>query len=104
MNRVPSFSDVVPKRDRLPGRKVSIHSVLGHEIIVTAWNTAPSKYFSDDGKRMTRLTIQFEMDGEQCVVLTNSTVLLLQLKEYEERGGSLPFRTVIRRDGCLKFT
>lgn len=104
MNKVPSFSDVIPQQERLPGRKVSIYQIFDREITVTAWDTAPSRYFSDDGRRLIRLTVQFDLNGEQCVILTNSDVLRHQLVEYEERGGSLPFRTTIRRDGCFKFT
>ena len=104
MNKVPSFSDVIPQQERLPRRKVSIYLIFDREITVTAWDTAPSRYFSDDGRRLTRLTVQFDLNGEQCVILTNSDVLRHQLVEYEERGGQLPFRTTIRRDGCFKFT
>lgn len=104
MNPVPSFSDVIPQQNRLPGRKVSIYQIFDREITVTAWDTGPSRYFSDDGRRLVRLTVQFDLNGEQCVILTNSDVLRHQLVEYEERGGSLPFRTTIRRDGCFKFT
>lgn len=104
MSEVPSFSDVIPRRERLPGRKVSIYQIFDREIVVTAWTTGPSRYFSDDGRRLTRLTVQFDLNGEQCVILTNSDVLRHQLVEYEERGGQLPFRTTIRRDGCFKFT
>ena len=63
-----------------------------------------SSLIADDGRRLTRLTVQFDLNGEQCVILTNSDVLRHQLVEYEERGGQLPFRTTIRRDGCFKFT
>ena len=107
MNNIPSFSDVVPRRKRLPGRKVKMVHIFDREITVTDWDIAPSKYLDPtDGHRLIRLTLQFRLDGELLVVLTNSDVLRGQVEEFELKRGKGPFRATIIRgdDGSFKFT
>ena len=107
MKDIPSFSDVVPRRKRLPGRKVKMVHILDREITVLDWDIAPSKYLDPtDGHRLIRLTLQFRLDDELLVVLTNSDVLRSQVEEFELKRGKGPFRATIIRgdDGSFKFT
>lgn len=107
MRDIPSFSDVVPRRKRLPGRKVKMVHILDREITVLDWDIAPSKYLDPtDGHRLIRLTLQFRLDDELLVVLTNSDVLRSQVEEFELKRGKGPFRATIIRgdDGSFKFT
>ena len=107
MRDIPSFSDVIPRRKRLPGRKVKMVHILDREITVLDWDIAPSKYLDPtDGHRLIRLTLQFRLDDELLVVLTNSDVLRSQVEEFELKRGKGPFRATIIRgdDGSFKFT
>ena len=107
MRDIPSFSDVVPRRKRLPGRKVKMVHILDREITILDWDIAPSKYLDPtDGHRLIRLTLQFRLDDELLVVLTNSDVLRSQVEEFELKRGKGPFRATIIRgdDGSFKFT
>jgi hypothetical protein len=74
----------------LDGEKISIHDVVGKDIVVLAFAERASRYAkSKDG---IYTIIQIELEGERRVFFTASRVLRDQLNAYR---GELPFRAQI---------
>lgn len=86
------FSDFSEENVNLPGKKRAIRELFGREIVVKAYRVMPSK--AVPGKQCVQL--QVELDGEEIVVFTTSTVLLRQLQQYQKH---LPFLTTLRNMG-----
>lgn len=90
----PQFSEISDGTDfdTIQGRKVKLNDILGHEIIITGFQCAPSRQRQDTDY----LTIRFLMNGQLCIVWTGSIVLRRMLEKYSQQ---LPFRTRISRAG-----
>lgn len=105
-DEIPEFADIVPDRGTLDGAKIPIDEILNVPVVFTNWEISKSKY-SKDGKESQRLTLQFIWQGEHRILFTGSTVLIEQIRQYEElRDQNRPkmFRATIRRiDQFYKF-
>ncbi len=86
------FADISDGDDfgAIAGRKMKINDILGRDIIITGFQTAPSRKKAD----AQCVTIQFLMDGELRIVWTGSLVLQRLLKKYADK---IPFQTRIQR-------
>ncbi len=87
-----SFADISDGTDfgPIPGRKIRLSEVLGRDIIITGFQSVPSRKKQD----ARCITIQFLMDGELRILWTGSVVLERLLCKYIEK---IPFRTKIQR-------
>lgn len=74
----------------LEGKKVAIKDIMDKELLIKAYRVFPSKVGS--GKEC--LQMQFELDGADCVVFTNSAILIRQMAQY---AGELPFLATIQK-------
>lgn len=83
------FSDFATNETKLEGEKTNIRDILDKPIVIRAFKIISSCV---PGKRC--LDLQFEHNGNLCVLFTNSEVLMRQLEDYKEQ---LPFETVIKR-------
>ncbi len=90
--RPASFADFCDGNDfgAIAGYKMKINDILGRDIIITGFQTAPSRKKADTQC----VTIQFLMDGELRIVWTGSVVLQRLLEKYADK---IPFRTKIQR-------
>lgn len=86
------FADVSDGNDfgAIAGRKARINDVLGRNIVITGFQTAPSRKKAD----ARCITIQFLMDGDLRIIWTGSVVLQRLLEKYAEQ---MPFQTRIQR-------
>lgn len=92
MKPVKSFSQFgIQAENHLSGKKIGIKHILNREITVKDFQISPSKY-PNEGNGM-RLTLQFIVDNEECVVLTGSVVLQDQIKKVAKED--FPFTTTI---------
>ncbi len=90
------FSDFAEPGGVMDGRKASLDSLVGKEIIVTGFRIASTKY--TESKSPHCLTVQFcrEAGGEKFVFFTGSKVLREQLERYQDK---LPFQATIKKIG-----
>ncbi len=90
----PHFSEISDGTDfgSIQGRKIKLNDILGREIIITGFQSAPSRQRTDADY----LTIQFLMNGDLYIIWTGSIVLRRMLEKY---AGRLPFCTKISRAG-----
>lgn len=101
-NDIPEFADVVQDRDVLDGDKIPIKQIFNLPLVFTGWEIANSKYPIKGQSTTERLTLQFLKDGVHRIAFSNSSVLIGQIKAFEEaRDKSKPkmFRAVIRKIG-----
>ncbi|MDR0449189.1 MAG: hypothetical protein LBG89_01865 [Rickettsiales bacterium] len=87
---IQNFSDFADVRAALDGKKRRIEEVLNKTIIVRGQKIIPSK----TNDQTMCLHLQFEMDGEKCILFTGSAVLIDQCKKYAEK---IPFRATIKK-------
>ena len=66
------------------GERISMDEILDKSIIIRDMETRPSSFSEGD-----YVILQIEIDGELCVVLTGSEVLVRQIKEKSDK---MPFR------------
>jgi len=94
---IHSFSDFADIKPPLDGRKCRIEEVLNKPITVRGRKIIASK--KNEGEMC--LHLQFEMDGEMCILFTGSGVLMDQCDKY---GDKIPFRTnIIKVDKYFTF-
>ncbi len=86
------FADISDGNDfgSIAGRKMQIKDVLGRDIVITGFQTAPSRK-KQDAKCV---TIQFLLDGQLRIIWTGSIVLQRLLEKYSDK---LPFQAKIQR-------
>ncbi len=86
------FADISDGNDfgAISGRKAKIKDILGRDIIITGFQTAPSRKKADSQF----ITIQFLIDGELRIVWTGSVVLQRLLEKYADK---LPFQAKIQK-------
>lgn len=100
---IPNFSDIVPDKPQLAGRKVSMDEILNIPIMVTGWAFSKSKHTEGDCL-MLQFTRQDEDTGEQYVLFTGSSVLIDQIHCFEQAGAGKAFlATITRRGKCYRF-
>jgi len=80
------------KEQGIDGKKIGIKDILDKEIKVLGYKITESKYGKDGNDKCT--TIQFELENENRVVFTGSSVLMNQCKKYEN---NMPFITKIKQ-------
>lgn len=86
------FSDFAKNTGIMKGDKIAISEVLDKEIIVDSYTIGESRY---EGKKL--LTLQINLDGEDRIIFTGSTVLIDQCDEYKDH---MPFEaTIIKVNG-----
>ncbi len=87
-----TFASITDGNDfgAIAGRKIRINDVLGRDIIITGFQTAPSRKKTD----AKCVTIQFLMDGDLRILWTGSIVLQRLLEKYAEK---LPFQARIQK-------
>jgi len=90
MSDIHSFSDFAAPRFSLSGKKIRMSEILDKPIIVTAHKIIASKRNAGESC----LQLQFEMDGETCIVFTGSAVLIDQCETYADK---IPFRAKITK-------
>ncbi len=90
MNEIHSFADFADITTAMDGVKKRIDETLNRPIIVRAYKIMPSK--KSNGAMY--LELQFEMDGEMCILFTGSSVLSDQCEKYADK---MPFRTIIKK-------
>ncbi|MCL1891701.1 MAG: hypothetical protein FWF97_00175 [Alphaproteobacteria bacterium] len=97
-DEIHSFSDFADSRPALDGRKRRIDEVLNKPITVRGHKIIASK--KNAGEMC--LHLQFEMDGELCILFTGSAVLIDQCEKYADK---IPFRTsIVRIDKYFSFS
>ena len=87
-DEIHSFSDFADARMALAGKKVRMEQILNKHITVRGHKVIASK--RNSGANC--LYLQFEMDGELCILFTGSAVLIDQCEKYAEQ---IPFQTTI---------
>jgi abortive infection bacteriophage resistance protein len=93
--RQKRFSDFAQEPKVLDGSRVTLESILGHEIQALAYRKGQSKF--QDSKTGYYTAIQFsDKNGTRHIIFTSSTVLTRQCEEYSDQ---MPFWTVIRKVG-----
>lgn len=91
------FSDFAEEKP-MTGAKISVNEIIGKEITVKGFRVADSSKRS--GTKC--LTLHIDLDGEERVVFTGSSVLLEQSEKYKDH---LPFLATIKRvDSFLTFS
>jgi len=85
---IHSFSDFAETHIALAGKKKHMDEVLNRKILICAHKIAASKKNAGG----TCLHLQFELDGELCVLFTGSAVLIDQCEKYKDK---FPFRATI---------
>lgn len=90
MPDIHSFSDFADVRHALDGRKRRMDEILNQEIIICGFKIIPSK--RNDREKC--LQLQFELNGELCILFTGSAVLMDQCEHY---GDKVPFRATIKK-------
>jgi len=102
---IPEFVDVVPDRGTMDGAKMPIENIVNIPLVFTNWEISQSKY-RDKGGDTERLTLQFLYNGEHRITFTGSTVLIGQLREYDNARdpNRKTFKAIIRKiDRFYKF-
>ena len=96
------FSDFATEDKPLDGQKKRLDEVINREIVVLEARITDSK-FADEGESRRRcVTIQFELDGDVCVLFSGSQVLINQIEKYREH---IPFAaTIIKIDRYYTFS
>jgi len=95
---IHSFSDFAEMRHILAGKKKRIEEILNKPITVRGYKVIPSK--QNSGGQC--LHLQFEMDGELCVMFSGSVVLIDQCEKY---GAQIPFNAqIIKIDKYFSFS
>ena len=95
---VHSFSDFADIRPPMDGKKRRIEEVLNKPITIRGHKIIASK--KNAGEMC--LHLQFEMEGELCILFTGSAVLIDQCEKYAEK---IPFRTsIIKVDKYFTFS
>lgn len=89
---VEKFSDFAIEGQNLTGDKIPMKDLFGREVIVKAYRFMESKAVR--GKECMQL--QLELDGQEVVAFTTSTVLHRQMRQYADH---LPFATTIQNMG-----
>ena len=91
-----SFKDfgIEPQTKGFEGDKIKIDRILNKEIIVKRFKIEPSKFTDKSNGR--RLVLEIEVDGQNRVVFTGSTVLQEIIQMVPDSG--FPFTTKIVRD------
>ena len=92
MEQRKHFSDFAQESGPLDGSKVKIDEILNKEIEVIGFKLKESKYTKSNSSQC--LTIQFIMDGSRHVVFTGSSVLMEQMKKYQDE---IPFIATIKK-------
>ena len=91
------FADFSEEGTQLPGDKVKIDTILNKPIVITGYRISPSKFDKPD-----YLCIQFEFEGKVYVVFTGSTVLMRQMRKYQNQ---IPFETtIVQHDKYFTFS
>ena len=85
-----SFSDFAKDQSALDGKKRRIDEILNKQIVIRGHKIIPSK--RNIGEQC--LQLQFETDGELCILFTGSAVLIDQCEKYCDK---MPFGTVIKK-------
>lgn len=85
-----SFSDFATETITMAGDKIKIEEVVGKEIRVTGYKVSESKYKQENNAKV--LTLQFNLNEEDRVLFTGSSVLLEQSEKYKDE---MPFMTTI---------
>ncbi len=90
--RPDSFANISDGNDfgAINGRKMRINDVLGRDIIITGFQSMPSRKKPD----AQCVTIQFLLNGELRIVWTGSVVLKRLLEKYATR---MPYRAKIQK-------
>jgi len=102
---IPEFADIVPDRGTMDGAKMPIENIVNIPLVFTNWEISQSKY-RDKGGDTERLTLQFLYNGEHRITFTGSTVLIGQLREYDNARdpNRKTFKAIIRKiDRFYKF-
>jgi len=91
-----SFKDfgIEPQTKGFEGDKIKIDRILNKEIIVKRHRIDTSKYKDKSNGRC--LVLEIEVDGQNRIVFTGSTVLQELIQKVPESG--FPFRTKIVKD------
>lgn len=87
------FSDfgIKPTLTHFVGDKMKISKILNREIQILDFSLQPSNYNG------TRMTLQFELNGEKHILFTGSTVLMEMIEKVPKT--EFPFLTTIVQEG-----
>ncbi len=85
------FSDFADEDLCMDGEKVKIKDIVDVEVLVTAYRITTSKYKKSNAEQC--LMIQFLHNEKRRVCFTGSTILMEQIKKYQDE---IPFLTKIR--------
>ena len=98
MDEIQSFSNFADRHVALAGKKKRMDEILNKPIIARSYKVVASKKTPDG----TCLHLQFELDGELCILFTGSAVLIDQCEKYKDK---FPFRTtVLKVDKYFTFS
>lgn len=96
-----NFKDfnIKPQITTLVGDKIKIDRVLNRLITVTDYKIEPSKHYENTQ----RLTLEFQMNGNNHILFTASTVLIQMIEKVPK--GSFPFQTtIVKENEYFEFT
>lgn len=86
------FSDFAKEDLPLDGKKLRIDEVVNREIKIIGHKITGSKYNKSNSSEC--LTLHFEMDGENFILFTGSSILIEQTVKYKDE---IPFLTTIKK-------
>ncbi|MDR1337804.1 MAG: hypothetical protein LBJ73_02115 [Rickettsiales bacterium] len=93
-----SFSDFAEISPAMEGVKKRMEEILNKPLIIRAHKTIASK--RNIGAMC--LHLQFEMDGQLCILFTGSAVLMDQCEKYADK---MPFRAkIVKIDKYFTFS
>jgi hypothetical protein len=107
IDEIPRIADFAKNRTILEGKKVHIDDVLNIELVFTGWKISNSHFKDKNARNQKCLTLQFDMDGNKCIIFTSSNVLMQQLNDFVQANpNATDFRAKIKHidNRFYKFT
>lgn len=107
IDEIPRIADFAKNRTILEGKKVHIDDILNIELVFTGWKISNSHFKDKNAKNQKCLTLQFDKDGNKCIIFTSSNVLMQQLNDFVQANpNATDFRARIKHidNRFYKFT
>jgi hypothetical protein len=82
IDEIQRIADFAKNRTILEGKKVHIDDILNIDLVFTGWKIGTSHYKDKNARNQKCLTLQFDMDGNKCIIFTSSNVLMQQLNDF----------------------
>ena len=94
---IPCIADFANNHTILEGKKVKISDIVNIPLVFTGWKISASHFKDKNSRSMKCLTLQFDKDGDKCIIFTSSSVLIQQITDFEKQSpNSKKFKATIR--------